>query len=132
MVTCKSAGEADGKVPCPNNCLRLSVGNWTKDKDGLMVRRYTFGGTGAYTWFSEHHIGDVIVVDTKAKTATDAGQFPVCGGTTKIDDAACHGTGKVPCPECVARRSAGPCPNNCVVGRVMCLTCKGSGLKVKA
>ncbi len=128
LVACKSVGEVDGKVPCPNDCLRLSVGVWTKHPDGKMVRTWKFANGNSH-WFSEGHLGHVIVVDSKAGSATDAGTCPICGGTQVVDDAACHGTGKVPCPECAAVKGAAACPNHCDSGRVTCPTCGGTGLK---
>jgi hypothetical protein len=129
LVPCKSKKEADGLVPCTNGCLRLGVGSWSKHADdGLMWCRFNVGGNTT-PLFSEHHVGDVIVVDFKTHTATDAGKCPICGGTTKVDDPICHGSGKVPCPECLARKTAGPCPAHCAAGRVVCPDCGGSGLR---
>ena len=129
LVPCKSHAEADGVIPCPNGCLRLNAGSWTKGKDGKMQVRFPVGGGNPAAVFHESAVGDVVVVDLKAHSAIDAGKCPICGGTGKIDDPLCHGTGKVPCPECLARRSAGPCPDHCASGRVVCPDCAGTGLK---
>ena len=128
LVTCKSAGEVDGKVPCPNDCLRLSVGVWTKHPDGHLWRTWKFSDKTDQS-YSEGHLGHVVVADMKARRADDLGTCPICGGAQTVDDAACHGTGKVPCPECSAAKGAAACPNHCADGRVTCPTCGGTGLK---
>jgi hypothetical protein len=126
LVDCKSKGEVGGKVGCPNGCLRLSVGNWKKQPDGSMRRTWVWAGGSA--WVSDHHLGDVVILDQKAGNISDLGKCMICGGTSLVDDPLCHGTGKIPCPECVARKAAGPCPNHCDAGRVVCPTCNGTGL----
>ncbi len=128
LVACPSKGEADGKVACPNGCLRMSVGTWTKEPDGKTFHTWNLGG-GHTAGFSTAHIGQVIVPDYKNHTIADAGVCPICGGTILVEDPVCFGSGKVPCPECLARKSAGPCPNHCDGGRVVCPTCGGNGLK---
>ena len=128
LVACESAGEIDGRVACPNGCMRRDQGTWSKGPDGLMRRTFQLGG-GSSVWFHEPHVGDVILLDLKAHTASDTGRCLVCGGTTEIDDPACHGTGKIPCPECLARKSAPPCPAHCDGGRIACPTCHGTGLR---
>ena len=131
LVACKSAGEVDGRVGCPNGCLRRDVGTWTKGAEGKTWHRFTFPG-GAWQAYSEGHVGDVIVVDNRARTAVDAGPCPECGKAGRVDDPVCHGTGKVACRECLARKAAPPCPDHCDGGRVACPTCHASGLKAAA
>ena len=80
--------------------------------------------------YSEHHIGHVIFYDAKTHSVPDLGVCPICGGTVKVNDPACHASGRVPCPECLARKSAGPCPNHCDGGRVVCPDCGGTGIAV--
>ena len=127
LVPCKTVGEKDGQIACPNSCLKLAVGQWSKDGVGIQWRTWRFGR--ATQTFSEHHLGDVMFTDLKAMPPiSDQGKCPICGGTTKVDDPLCFGTGQIPCPTCVARKSAGPCPNNCSNGRVPCPTCGGTGL----
>ena len=130
LVACKSGGEVDGKIPCPNGCLRRDAGNWTKGPDGLMRRTFNLGG-GASMYAHEGHVGEIFLLDLKGHTFTNAGKCPLCGGTTRLDDPACHGTGKVPCAECQLRKSAPPCPAHCDAGRVACPTCKGTGMRAK-
>ena len=130
LVACKTPGEHDGQIACPNGCLQLKVGTWVKHPDGLLWRTFVVG-KGSTVFYSEHHAGDVILLDLKNHSGDDAGKCPVCGGTQAIDDPACHGTGKLPCPECLTRKAAA-CPNHCDAGRVACPTCKGSGLAAKA
>ena len=129
LLPCRSVGEVDGKVPCPNACLRLTTGTWTKGPKNELWRKFPSGPNGAFTTFSQDHVGHVILVDFKAHTVSDAGVCPICGGTVLTWDAICHGTGRVPCPECLARKSAPPCPNRCDAGRVVCPTCGGTGLR---
>ncbi len=129
LVPCKTRGEANGVINCTNGCLKLGIGTWSKRPDGKVQCKFNVGGGMPPVAFGETAIGDVIVLDLKTHTATDAGKCPICGGTTKIDDPVCHGTGQQPCPECLARRTAGPCPARCIAGRVVCPDCGGTGLK---
>ncbi len=128
LVDCKSPGEKNGRIPCPNSCLKLTVGAWARQPDGLMWRTWRFGRITQT--FSQRHLGDVMFLDPKAiPPISDQGQCPVCGGTTTVDDPVCFGTGYRPCPTCLARLWAPPCPNHCDNGRVVCPTCGGTGLK---
>ncbi len=127
QLICRTIGEKNGQIPCPNSCLKLGVGNWSKNADGLRIRTWTFAGGSQ--WYSEHHLGDVMFLDPKAMPpVSDQGVCPICGGTTLVNDPKCFGSGFIPCPTCVARASAGPCPNHCINGRVVCPTCGGTGL----
>jgi hypothetical protein len=130
LIDCKTPHCDHGQIPCPAKCLQRGVGNWYKKPDGTWWRRFPVGN--GFAEYSEHHIGHTIALDPKTGFPNDTGTCPVCNGTTKIDDPACHGSGKTPCPTCVARKDAPPCPDHCDHGRVKCPECKGGGLKSAA
>ena len=52
--------------------------------------------------WSEHHFGDVIVMQDGKPT--DIGKCKICGGTTKVTCSVCKGTGKVTCPICNGKK----------------------------
>lgn len=126
MLDCKTPKCDHGKVPCPATCLKRYEGKWVPH-DGKTVRFFTVRG-GGQAWFSEGHAGDLIVMN-KEGVPEDKGRCTTCGGTTYVPDGVCHGTGKVPCPTCVAKKDAPGCPGNCDHGRVACATCGGTGIK---
>jgi len=129
LIDCKTPKCDHGQIPCPNpRCIKLSEGTWVMEADGKRWRNFPIGGGASYH-ISEGHAGHVMTIDTKNHTSSDGGVCPVCGGAQKIDDPACHGTGKVPCPTCVSRKDAADCPDHCDHGHVTCPTCGGTGLK---
>lgn len=127
LIDCPTPKCDHGKIPCTNGCLKFSEGQWGV-QNGQKVRFFRTGNATA--WISENHIGEVFQIDPKTGAPTMLGKCPVCGGKTVIDDPICHGTDKVPCPTCIARKDAAECPNHCDHGNVACETCKGTGLKV--
>jgi hypothetical protein len=127
LVDCKQPKCDKGKIPCPNTCLKRYEGSWVPH-DGKIVRYYNSprGGRG---WFSEAHVGDLLVMDKASGVMQDMGKCPTCGGTTYVECPTCHGDAKVPCPTCVARKDAPLCPAHCEEGRTACTACNGTGLK---
>ena len=126
---CTTVGCKDGKIDCPRPCLKFSQGKWYI-KDGAKWRDFkTADGRGTFSW-SEHHIGDLVVMENG--TPTNKGPCPTCGGTGKLDDPACKGTGHKLCPDCKGDGFTGPACPTCDHGHVTCDECKGSGLKAGA
>jgi hypothetical protein len=137
-VTCKGTGSTgacttpgckEGKVDCPKPCLKLSVGQW-KLVNGMKIREFKTADGKGTAWWSEHHLGELIVMENG--TPTNKGPCPTCGGTGKLDDPACKGTGKKLCTECKGNGFTGPACPSCDQGHVKCDECKGTGLKAGA
>lgn len=128
LVACTAPKCKDGQVPCPAPCLKLSEGVWVKRADGKLWRDFHVG-TGTAS-ISSAHVGQVWEI--RKDGMDNKGFCTVCGGKTTIDCAVCGGHAKIPCPTCVARKDAPACPDYCDHGKVICETCKGSGLKEKA
>ena len=106
-VPCPVPGCVDGKVDCPGPCLKLSKGVWTHtDIDGKpsdVLWQYFNSPDGHWTiGWSEHHLGDVIVIQDGKPT--DIGKCKICGGTGKVTCSVCKGTGKVTCPICNGKK----------------------------
>jgi len=123
LVDCKTPKCDHGQVKCPNTCLKRSEGFW-HEKDGKMVRDFP-GSNGASSWFSEAHIGELIV--REGNVFVSKGKCPTCDGKTTVPDTACDGTGKRPCPECIKRDA--PSCKDCDHGSVKCTACDGTGIK---
>ncbi|MFT3786798.1 MAG: hypothetical protein QM770_11625 [Tepidisphaeraceae bacterium] len=118
----------DGKVPCPNSCLKRYEGQW-RPQDGKMARTFR-GKHGVTHWFSEAHVGELIVPE--GDDYVSKGKCPTCNGTTYVECPNCHGTHKEPCKKCKGKGVTGPkCPE-CEAGKVKCTTCDGTGLKPPA
>jgi hypothetical protein len=106
-VPCWAPGCVNGRVDCPGPCLKLSKGVWTHtDIDGnpsdVLWQVFTSAdGRWTMAW-SEHHLGDVIVMQDGKPT--DIGKCKICGGTTKVTCSVCKGTGKVTCPICNGKK----------------------------
>ena len=126
LVDCKTPRCAEGRIPCPNRCLKLTEGRWVTRDDGKRWRSFPTRN-GVYS-FSESHVGNLIQTQ-KDGSVQDVGQCPTCGGVTKIDCTSCQGLGQTPCGACTARKDAAACPGSCEAGRVKCNACNGSGLK---
>lgn len=133
-ATCKGSGSAgpcptkgcvDGKIDCPQPCLKLSQGQW-KLKNGEHWREFRGRNGDTYSW-SEHHLGELIV--TEKGEPVNKGKCPTCNGTGKIGDPVCKGTGHKACPDCKGVGFTGPACPTCDHGRVKCQECKGTGLK---
>jgi hypothetical protein len=120
---CPTPGCIDGKINCPKPCLKLSQGVW-KDKDGLKIRE--FRGKAGTFWWSEHHLGELIVMENG--NPANKGPCPTCGGTGKIDDPVCKGKGHKDCADCHGVGVIGPACPTCDHGQVKCDECKGTGL----
>jgi hypothetical protein len=106
-VPCPVPGCVDGKVDCPGPCLKLSKGVWTHTEiDGKpsdVLWQYFNSPDGHWTiGWSEHHLGDVIVIQDGKPT--DIGKCKICGGTGKVTCSVCKGTGKVTCPICNGKK----------------------------
>ncbi len=125
-VACSTPRCDHGKIPCPRPHLKLEEGTWAAKSDGgLRWRKFPSRG-GGYSEVSERHLGQVVEIkDGVPQAPTDCG---LCGNKMILDDPKCHGTGKVPCPECSKRAASEKC-SDCERGRVACKTCQGLGLK---
>ena len=136
LETCKDCGGAgafyctnkkcdEGQVDCPMPCMKLSVGRWTKNKDGLRIRTFPGGA-----WVSEHHLGELF--DTKGGAMNSLGKCTTCGGTTKVDCSDCGGLAYKICQTCYFEGKIGPACPTCENGRTPCTTCNSTGLKKAA
>jgi hypothetical protein len=123
---CPNKNCKDGKIDCPNTCLKLSQGPWVKDGD-MTIRKFPDkDGHGWHGW-STHHLGELIVKENGEYV--NKGTCPTCGGTTKIDDPICKGKGVKLCPDCKGNGVIGPADPACDHGFVKCDECKGTGLQ---
>jgi hypothetical protein len=59
-------------------------------------------GTGGYQYWSQNHVGEVIVYSNGV--AVNIGKCKVCGGTGKVKCDVCKGTGKQTCPVCNGKK----------------------------
>ena len=106
-VPCRAPGCVNGKVDCPGPCLKLSKGIWKhtdidgKPSDVLWQEFTSADGRWTMAW-SEHHLGEVIVVQDGKPT--NIGKCKICGGTTKVTCPVCKGTGKETCPICKGKK----------------------------
>jgi len=106
-VPCRAPGCVNGQVDCPGPCLKLSKGVWTyTDIDGkpsdVLWQIFTSPDGHYSLGVSEHHLGDVIVIQDGKPTLI--GKCKICGGTTKVTCSVCKGTGKVTCPICNGKK----------------------------
>jgi hypothetical protein len=126
-AACKTPRCADGKIPCPDKCLKITDPGWTKRPDGTRWKKIRMKN-GATAEVSEGHVGEI--VELRDGVPTLAGKCPTCGGATTLIDPKCRGTGSEPCPACAKRRDAAPCQTGCGDGLAECPACRGTGAKV--
>lgn len=127
---CKTANCVEGKIPCPNTCLKPEMFTSPPDpKDGKKKKHFRGKGGGDY-WWSDGHIGELIVYEDGVPV--NKGKCPKCDGTSRVVDTACKGTGKQLCADCHGHGVVGPDCTNCDDGQAKCATCSGTGLKVAA
>jgi hypothetical protein len=106
-VACLVPGCKDGWVDCPGPCLKLSKGVWKRTdingKPSDILWQYFTSADGRVTiGWSEHHLGDVIMMQDGKPT--DTGKCKICGGTGKVKCNVCKGTGRVTCPVCSGKK----------------------------
>ena len=118
-TACKAPRCEDGKVPCPNPCLKPTDSGWVKRADGKKWKR--FARAGGYVEVSDGHLGEVVGPQGPAPC-------PVCQTSLKVACPKCHGTSLVPCAACTAAARDNPCPD-CQRGQITCPTCGGLALK---
>jgi hypothetical protein len=124
---CKTPNCVDGKIPCPDKCLKAESFTGPKDADGKRWRQFKGKGGGSLR-VSDGHIGQrVLMVDGVPQLIQEP--CPTCAGITRVKDAACKGTGKTLCADCKGHGVVGPDCTACEGGSVKCETCGGSGLK---
>jgi hypothetical protein len=108
IVACRAPGCAEGKVDCPQPCLKLSRGAWIHmnvaghDPSELWQKFPDRDGRGGYYAFSQNHLGEI--VEYQGNRAVSIGKCQVCGGTTKVMCNACKGSGKQTCPICGGKK----------------------------
>jgi hypothetical protein len=122
---CKKC-KTTGAIECPDNCLKLSQGNWVKKEDGVRWRSFKNKDGGMPTW-SEHHLGEIVV--NEAGVWVNKGKCPTCNGTMKIKCPGCDGKGQALCKSCKGKGVVGPACSDCKEGMAPCKPCGGTGLK---
>lgn len=125
LVTCKAPGCREGKIRCPNRCIKPDDPGWITRADGSKFRRLKVKDN--VQELTENNIGEIIVIKKLGEPPT-LEPCPTCGKTGKLDCPTCKGAAKVPCPTCVANTTAPKCPD-CEKGATPCKTCEGTGMK---
>lgn len=103
-ILCPAPDCKDGKIDCPGNCLKLSVGHWEHlDVPGhssteLWQKFYFPGGWAA---LSQAHCGHLYEI--RDRQAIDLGPCPTCEGASKVACPVCNGEGSLICPTCGGR-----------------------------
>ena len=124
---CKTPNCIDGRILCPDKCLKAESFTGAKDADGKRWRTFRGKGGGSMR-VSDGHVGQrVVVVDGVPQLIQEP--CPTCGGTTRVKDSVCKGTGKTTCADCKGHGVTGPDCAACPDGNVKCTTCEGTGLK---
>jgi hypothetical protein len=126
-VKCKAAKCKEGKIACPQPCLKLTEGRWVKKDDGKRWRDLPKGRDGSWMAVSDSHLGQLIVRTKEGKY--ELGEMcKTCMGKGELACPECHGTSKVPCATCKGDKSAADCAD-CEEGAKACEGCGGTGLK---
>jgi hypothetical protein len=107
-VACRAPGCVDGKVDCPEPCLKLSKGAWLHmtvaghDPGELWQKFPNQNGQEGYQAWNQNHIGEAIVY--KNGVAVNIGKCKVCDGTTRVTCSICKGTGRQTCVICEGKK----------------------------
>jgi len=117
-VKCK-----EGKVDCPGDCLKRSVGKWVQ-RNGQWYREWQIGKLTS--WASEHHLGELFTVGPNGYEPK--GNCNICQRTSKVDCSVCEGKKLIPCKPCSGLGITGPACTDCKAGRLVCHDCKGKRL----
>jgi hypothetical protein len=101
VVVCKVKTCQNGKVICPNSCLKKENGPWVKMKVAghgpeELWKRYN-NPDGTWRAWTQAHIGEVI--ELKNGKHENSGKCSKCSGTTRVDCQKCKGE-PVQCPLC--------------------------------
>lgn len=123
---CKTPKCKDGKIPCPDKCLKADSFTGAPDAEGKRWRVFR-GKDRAELRISDAHIGELVVVENGSPV--NKGKCPTCDGTTIVDDPICGGTGLKKCNACKGKGVTGPKCDDCTAGLIECGTCHGTGLR---
>ena len=103
---CRAPGCKDGQIECPGSCLKLNRGSWehmeVAGHPPTDVWQRFPNGPGKSTFWNQHHVGDVIVVQDGV--AVNTGKCPRCGGTAKVKCPICDGRGQQTCELCEGKK----------------------------
>jgi hypothetical protein len=109
-LKCPAPKCRDGKVDCPNPCLKLTVGVWEKKTvaghtdPNERWQRVRFGKKSA-EW-SSAHIGQVPTLSPDGKFSSPT--CPVCQGETRITCPKCQGKTTIACAVCAGTKVVPP------------------------
>jgi hypothetical protein len=103
-VACSAPGCINGKMDCPEPCIKLNKGVWVKrpDRPDPKETMQLIVVGGKYVWISSHHPGVTYALRTDG--GMDMHTCPVCNGKTKVACPVCKGTGKQKCPVCNGKK----------------------------